>query len=406
MQKKKLLRICHKFLKDNDGYDLEIQDLVLSLSNEYDTYIAVFLKKEELDSYIKKNNLKKKENYFYHSATKAIIIPVFYESKFNNYLQDFYMFKNIKQAKSQLNNIIQQINPQIIHIHGTLLLQYLLVSAKHKHKTIATHHIGHINQNYHQQKLRILAAKFIVHNLFPFFCRSVICVSNHGRQSFLIKTKNIAVINPVPMIDESKKIDVNNNQKSIKLQNKIQQKIKNKSEIVLFYPARFCEQKNQLNLVKAFVKLSSEKTNLKLILAGSIKDQYYFAKIKDEAAKVAKNSQIIIMDELDKKKVHSLIKSCNYVVAPSINEGFGRIAREALAYQKPVIASNEGGYSDIIKDGVNGILVNPYDSKSIYGGIKTALSAKFAIVQESKENRFEQYISKIKSIYLGKQNEL
>ena len=44
---------------------------------------------------------------------------------------------------------------------------------------------------------------------------------------------------------------------------------------------------------------------------------------------------------------------------PSRREGYGVVAREAMAYGRPVVATRVGGLVDAIDDGVTGILVDP-----------------------------------------------
>lgn len=46
---------------------------------------------------------------------------------------------------------------------------------------------------------------------------------------------------------------------------------------------------------------------------------------------------------------------------PSINEGMGKALVEAMALEKPVVASRVGGMIDLVDDGVNGFLVPPSD---------------------------------------------
>ncbi len=49
------------------------------------------------------------------------------------------------------------------------------------------------------------------------------------------------------------------------------------------------------------------------------------------------------------------------VVVPSRREGYGMVAREAMAYGRPVVATSVGGLADAVEDAVTGLLVAPRD---------------------------------------------
>ncbi|MHB8643743.1 MAG: glycosyltransferase [Gaiellaceae bacterium] len=49
------------------------------------------------------------------------------------------------------------------------------------------------------------------------------------------------------------------------------------------------------------------------------------------------------------------------VAVPSRREGYGVVAREAMAYGRPVVASAVGGLPEAVEDGVSGLLVPPGD---------------------------------------------
>jgi glycosyltransferase involved in cell wall biosynthesis len=57
------------------------------------------------------------------------------------------------------------------------------------------------------------------------------------------------------------------------------------------------------------------------------------------------------------------------VAAPSRREGYGVAAREAMAWARPVVASDVGGLTDAVEDGVTGLLVPPGD----VGALRAAL---------------------------------
>jgi glycosyltransferase involved in cell wall biosynthesis len=46
------------------------------------------------------------------------------------------------------------------------------------------------------------------------------------------------------------------------------------------------------------------------------------------------------------------------VCAPSRREGYGVVAREAMAYGRPVVATRVGGLVDAVEDGITGVLVD------------------------------------------------
>jgi glycosyltransferase involved in cell wall biosynthesis len=61
------------------------------------------------------------------------------------------------------------------------------------------------------------------------------------------------------------------------------------------------------------------------------------------------------------------------VVVPSRREGYGMVAREAMAYGRPVVATAVGGLVDAVEDGVTGVLVAPGDAVALRESISGLL---------------------------------
>jgi glycosyltransferase involved in cell wall biosynthesis len=62
------------------------------------------------------------------------------------------------------------------------------------------------------------------------------------------------------------------------------------------------------------------------------------------------------------------------VCVPSHREGYGMVAREAMAHGRPVVATAVGGLVDAVEDGVTGLLVPPADPDALRGAIERLLA--------------------------------
>jgi glycosyltransferase involved in cell wall biosynthesis len=61
------------------------------------------------------------------------------------------------------------------------------------------------------------------------------------------------------------------------------------------------------------------------------------------------------------------------VCVPSRREGYGVVAREAMASGRPVVATRVGGLVDAIEDGVDGVLVSPGDVAALREAVERLL---------------------------------
>ncbi len=61
------------------------------------------------------------------------------------------------------------------------------------------------------------------------------------------------------------------------------------------------------------------------------------------------------------------------VCVPSRREGYGVVAREAMAHGRPVVATRTGGLVDAVEDGVTGLLVPPGDPVALRAAIERLL---------------------------------
>ncbi len=122
---------------------------------------------------------------------------------------------------------------------------------------------------------------------------------------------------------------------------------------------RCTSDKGQDLLIRAGIHLM-KKYDLEVCFKGvdraNRSDRYtdgILRKIEDAGGEVVKRMHL----EPFSSDMESFFRSLDIVVVPSRwNEGFGRMAIESMAWQKPVVVSNRGGLIEIVDDGRTGLV--------------------------------------------------
>jgi len=87
-------------------------------------------------------------------------------------------------------------------------------------------------------------------------------------------------------------------------------------------------------------------------------------RVQRKAEKAVERSDVIFVVGNNDILVNAIQRFSTVVVQNSIREGFSLAVTEALWKEKPVVATNVGGIPLQVKDGQNGFLVKPRDTKS------------------------------------------
>jgi phosphatidylinositol alpha-mannosyltransferase len=73
-----------------------------------------------------------------------------------------------------------------------------------------------------------------------------------------------------------------------------------------------------------------------------------------------------VLGKVDDARKHYELEHADLLCAPSLRgESFGMVLTEAFAAGTPVIASDIAGYRDVVRDGVDGVLVPPGDAQAL-----------------------------------------
>lgn len=74
-----------------------------------------------------------------------------------------------------------------------------------------------------------------------------------------------------------------------------------------------------------------------------------------------------------RQDVLSLLKGFDVFTMPSVTEGLGTSLLDAMACEKPIVASRVGGIPEVVRDGETGLLAPPKDSASLAGELVKVL---------------------------------
>ncbi len=151
-------------------------------------------------------------------------------------------------------------------------------------------------------------------------------------------------------------------------------------------------------LMEAVPAISRKMPNSKLllILASDPKDRYEYIMRLMEKLRVS--DSVILKSQLSRDELVRHIAASDCVVVPSLTEGFGLVAAEACAMNKPVVCSRAGALPEVVSGKY--VLVDPKNPEQIAEGIERIHKDG---VKETERKYFywEECIDKYLRIYRG-----
>lgn len=144
----------------------------------------------------------------------------------------------------------------------------------------------------------------------------------------------------------------------------------------LLFAGRLIERKGLRYLLEALpLVLAEQPVRLRVVGKGDF-EQELRAKVKA----LGLDAVVDFLGFVSKEELADEYASCDIFVLPAIvdskgdTEGLGIVMIEALAHEKPVIASDVGGIVDVISSGTTGLLVPEKDPYALAQAILTLLS--------------------------------
>lgn len=141
-----------------------------------------------------------------------------------------------------------------------------------------------------------------------------------------------------------------------------------KSHISLMVPGRLHPAKGHLFFLNVYRKLlenSIKPLQLTVAGGGALEDA-----IKQFIALNKLGDAVVVTGVIPNERVLEIMFQSDLVVIPSLSEGLGIVAIEALMLSKTILSSDAGGLKEIITDNTNGYLFKAGDETNCYNKLK------------------------------------
>jgi len=139
---------------------------------------------------------------------------------------------------------------------------------------------------------------------------------------------------------------------------------------VVGYIGRLQREKGVESLLAAMEILWKSNDKVRLLLAGPVDPENPQLLNLSATAR----SRVVFTGEFPEEEKASLFDAMDLFVMPSQAESFGIVYLEAWLCRRPVIGARGGAVGCVIRDGVDGLLVDPTDPSSLAAAILNLLS--------------------------------
>ena len=172
----------------------------------------------------------------------------------------------------------------------------------------------------------------------------------------------------------------------------------------LLFVGRLDERKGFRVAVSAFGRLASERPDLHLIVAGDGPER-----VEVERLPLEVRERVRLLGSVPNAQLPPVHAACDAFLAPNLGgESFGIVLVEAMAAGLPVVASDIPGFTEVVRDGVDGLLVPAQDPQAVAGALARVLDdPAFAarIVAEGRERArafaWTAVLPRIEEVYAG-----
>jgi glycosyltransferase involved in cell wall biosynthesis len=137
-------------------------------------------------------------------------------------------------------------------------------------------------------------------------------------------------------------------------------------ERCVLYVGGISPNKNLSTLIRAFARLRARQAGVKLLLVGDYKSDGFkgcYAELNELTGSLNLKDEVIFAGYVPDEQLCLLYNRASLFVLPSLDEGFGLPAVEAMACGVPVVVSSGNSLSEVV--GNAGVVIDPKDEAAL-----------------------------------------
>jgi len=175
------------------------------------------------------------------------------------------------------------------------------------------------------------------------------------------------------------------------------------SEFLIGCFGRLDQQKGFEYAIKALSQIDYKDRKIKLIIVGEGPERSLLMNMVHE---LNLTNEVMLLGQ--RTDIQELMCATDLVFVPSRYEGLPRVVLEGMMAEKPIVATNVGGVSEVVEDTVNGLLVPPDDVQLMVQAISRIVHdsgfarsiAKVGMDYARTNFSQERYIKELHGFYL------
>ena len=152
---------------------------------------------------------------------------------------------------------------------------------------------------------------------------------------------------------------------------------RNSNEVTVLYAGRFEGRKGTDVLLAAIPELSEKFKFARFVLIGEDRmlpdGSTLGGAFRARHTGASFLDRVVFAGEVSDAQLEQHLRECEIFVAPSRYESFGLVFLEAMMFAKAVVGCRAGGMSEVIEDGVTGLLAEPGDVRSLGSALSALL---------------------------------